>query len=102
MGPPLGPPPHPCNQDDKAAVLKVWAAVGGTKQTLTNGSDDVEDWKGITISNGRVTRIGEKMLMLRLGVGLLNLTRSYIFVERRLGRIQVPPLGSHIEGDREL
>mmetsp|Transcript_25677 Transcript_25677/g.48261 ORF Transcript_25677/g.48261 Transcript_25677/m.48261 type:complete len:639 (+) Transcript_25677:162-2078(+) len=42
---------------DKATVLKVWAAVGGTKQALTNGSDDVSSWKGITVWNGRVTNI---------------------------------------------
>ena len=48
---------------DKATVLKVWAAVGGAKQALTNGSDDVSSWKGITVRNGRITRIGEIMLM---------------------------------------
>ena len=50
-------------EQDKATLLKVWAAVGGTKQTLTNGSDDVSSWKGITVRNGRVRKIGEKMLM---------------------------------------
>ena len=55
---------------DKATVLKVWAAVGGTKQALTNGSDDVSSWKGITVWNGRVTTIGEIMFMgKRLGLG---------------------------------
>ncbi|GMI10259.1 hypothetical protein TrVE_jg97 [Triparma verrucosa] len=42
---------------DKATLLKVWAAVGGTKQALTNGSDDVEDWKGIRVEDGRVTSV---------------------------------------------
>ena len=55
---------------DKATVLKVWAAVGGTKQTLTNGSDDVSTWKGIIVGNGRVMSIGEKMLMGEERVGI--------------------------------
>ena len=52
---------------DKATLLKLWAAMGEAKQTLTNGSDDVSQWKGITVSGGRVTQIGERML--RIGKG---------------------------------
>ena len=46
---------------DKATLLKLWAAIGGAKQTLTNGSDDVSQWKGIGVSGGRVFSIGERM-----------------------------------------
>eukprot|EP00519_Triparma_laevis_P014672 CAMPEP_0182494002 /NCGR_PEP_ID=MMETSP1321-20130603/2904_1 /TAXON_ID=91990 /ORGANISM="Bolidomonas sp., Strain RCC1657" /LENGTH=124 /DNA_ID=CAMNT_0024696941 /DNA_START=88 /DNA_END=459 /DNA_ORIENTATION=+ len=42
---------------DKATLLKLWAAMGGAKQTLTNGSDDVSKWEGIVVSGGRVTSI---------------------------------------------
>ncbi|GMH85200.1 hypothetical protein TrST_g10914 [Triparma strigata] len=38
-------------------VLKLWAAMGGAKQTLTNGSDDVSKWKGIRVNGGRVNKI---------------------------------------------
>ena len=87
---------------DQATVLKVWAAVGGTKQVLTNGSDDVSSWKGIRVRNGRVTDIGEIMLMgKRLGLGSAE-SNTRLFVLGSLARIQAPTLGSHIEGDREL
>ena len=46
--------------EDQATVLKLWAAMGGDEETLTNGSDDVNDWKGIRVNNGRVTKIGER------------------------------------------
>ncbi|GMH65513.1 hypothetical protein TrST_g10151 [Triparma strigata] len=42
---------------DQATLLKLWAAMGGAKQTLTNGSDDVSRWLGITVRGGRVTKI---------------------------------------------
>ena len=46
---------------DKATLLMLWAAMGGAKQTLTNGSDDVSKWKGIGVDGGRVISIGERM-----------------------------------------
>ena len=52
---------------DQATLLKLWAAMGGAKQTLTNGSDDVSKWKGIAVRGGRVTQIGERLL--RIGKG---------------------------------
>ncbi|GMH46641.1 hypothetical protein TrVE_jg3213 [Triparma verrucosa] len=42
---------------DQATLLKLWAAMGGAKLTLTNGSDDVSKWRGIRVSGGRVFSI---------------------------------------------
>ncbi|GMI08049.1 hypothetical protein TrVE_jg12826 [Triparma verrucosa] len=58
--PPSPPPPPlaPLSQNgDKAVVLKLWSVMGGDEATLTNGSDDMEDWKGISVEDGQVTRI---------------------------------------------
>ncbi|GMH66938.1 hypothetical protein TrST_g9932 [Triparma strigata] len=58
--PPSPPPPPlaPLSQNgDKAVVLKLWSAMGGDEEALTYGSDDMEDWKGITVRGGRVTKI---------------------------------------------
>ena len=72
--PPSPPPPPlaPLSQNgDKAVVLKLWSAMGGDEEALTYGSDDMEDWKGITVRGGRVTKIGEIMLIgEEVGVGI--------------------------------
>ena len=62
---PSSPPPAPAVksnsalEEDKATLLKVFTAMGGDEQTLTNNSDDVSKWKGVRVGNGRVNKIGE-------------------------------------------
>ncbi|GMI02068.1 hypothetical protein TrST_g8792 [Triparma strigata] len=56
--------PNTTLDEDKATLLKIWLAMGGDKITLTNNTEDVSKWKGITVEIGRVTVIDSKMCNL--------------------------------------
>ena len=63
--------------EDANAVKEIWIGLGGLEETWTKGEDvDIYKWENVTIENGRVTELGERLSVVKPR-GLLQLSSTF-------------------------